>query len=513
MSDPFTDAEDELMSRTTDFPSSAPGGPAPMAAASIIGPTATTPQRKQCCPYCGAIINADSASGPCPRCTMEDTPATRAATKSRLGPWYVLQTRNPAAPGMKWTTLLMLVEKGQVTPRSVVRGPTTQQLWRFAAHVKGLSREFGLCYSCGGRVERTTHQCPHCDRLQELPANPDALLETREPVMRETLVLEPKREPMSREPMLQQSFVIEPGRSAMSREPMPREPISREPVSREPIRREIQVPSPSMHAPAPPPPKPQAMDFTLTPRGEREEPGEIGHPPEPDQRTEWHPDPGILSAKELAQAFQLDFTPETRPPRRGRLLRAILTLLVLAIIGFTGLMLLWGDLREQTFAWLNRTSDSIQSYFSRGAKTSTQQSTEPIAAAALPSTQPTAVKPMVHLRATVEGPSTQPSNIGAAPTTIREAPTLRADVEMKTPARQTPPGPQVKPEASSQSSPAVIEDPVDQARALWSHAIDAEAKQDYPEAIKFYEQIKKLPQNVWPAGLEIRLAAAKRQMQ
>src|SRR5439155_13697291 len=113
MTDPFIDAEDELMSRTTDFPSSvstASAGPAPMAAASIIAPTATASQRKQCCPYCGAIINADSASSPCPRSTIEDTPATRAATKSRLGPWYVLQTRNPAAPGMKWTTLLTLVE-------------------------------------------------------------------------------------------------------------------------------------------------------------------------------------------------------------------------------------------------------------------------------------------------------------------------------------------------------------------------------------------------------------------
>src|SRR5262245_17436356 len=139
MSDPFTDsAGDELMSRTTDFPASevqfsdrASGAP----------PTGKS-GRKQCCPYCGAIVSADVAGQPCPRCTMEDTPATRSATKARIGPWYVLQSRNPAAPGMKWTTLLQLVEKGQVTPRSVVRGPTTHQLWRFAAHVKGLSREF-----------------------------------------------------------------------------------------------------------------------------------------------------------------------------------------------------------------------------------------------------------------------------------------------------------------------------------------------------------------------------------
>jgi hypothetical protein len=296
----------------------------------------------------------------------------------------------------------------------------------------------------------------------------------------------------------------------MPRDPAPREPMPREPISREPLRREIRTSPAPAHAPAPPPPKPKAMDFTLPPREER---GEIGHPPEPDRRTEWHPDPGILSAKELAQAFQLDFAPETRPPRRGRLLRGILTLLMLTIIGFTGLMLLWGDLREQTFAWLTRTSDSIQHYFSRPAKTSPEGTrTDPVATP--PATQPTAAKPIVHLRATVEGPSTRPVGAGAAPTTIiHEAPPLRADVDVQPPVRQTPPGPQVKPDPPSPSSPAIDVDPVDQARALWSHAIDAEAKQDYPEAIKFYEQIKKLPQNVWPAGLEIRLAAAKRQLQ
>src|SRR5438128_520031 len=95
---------------------------------------------KHICPFCGNVNEA--ADSPCPRCRMEDTPATRKATKARIGPWHVLQSRNPSAPGMKFETLLSLVRRGQVTARSVVRGPTTQQLWRFAAKVKGLSREF-----------------------------------------------------------------------------------------------------------------------------------------------------------------------------------------------------------------------------------------------------------------------------------------------------------------------------------------------------------------------------------
>ena len=85
---------------------------------------------------------------------------TRQATRAQVGPWYVMQARNPSAPGMKCSTLLALIRKGQVTPRSVIRGPTTFQLWRFAARVKGISREFGLCYSCGGEVRGHPRSVP-----------------------------------------------------------------------------------------------------------------------------------------------------------------------------------------------------------------------------------------------------------------------------------------------------------------------------------------------------------------
>lgn len=130
---------------------------------------------KYVCPFCGSVN--DSEQGMCPRCTMENSAATRKATKTRIGPWYVLQTRNPAAPGMTWETLLSFIRKGRVKPRSIVRGPTTHQLWRFAAQVKGLSREFGICYSCGSGIETNASLCQTCNRLQEPPPNPDALLE------------------------------------------------------------------------------------------------------------------------------------------------------------------------------------------------------------------------------------------------------------------------------------------------------------------------------------------------
>jgi hypothetical protein len=133
---------------------------------------------KTVCPFCGS--QRDSDVGPCMHCSLEDTPTTRSATRSKLGPWYVLQSRNPSAPGMNFATLMILVQKGRVTARSVLRGPTTQQFWRHAAKVKGVSREFGLCWNCGGDVAKNARACSTCKRLQEPPLNPDVLLESAE---------------------------------------------------------------------------------------------------------------------------------------------------------------------------------------------------------------------------------------------------------------------------------------------------------------------------------------------
>jgi hypothetical protein len=198
MTDPFVDVETaaegtDSMSQATDPTSRASGmnsatearAPEPVAAAAAPAQPQTSPQTvreflvgKHVCPFCGTPNPVGTQ--PCPRCTMDDTPATRQATKSRIGPWYVLQSRNPAAPGMRFSTLLTLVQKSQVSPRSIVRGPTTHQLWRYAAHVRGLSREFGLCYSCGEGIQTSATICPHCERSQEPPANADQLIEVRD---------------------------------------------------------------------------------------------------------------------------------------------------------------------------------------------------------------------------------------------------------------------------------------------------------------------------------------------
>ncbi|HEY8667095.1 MAG TPA: hypothetical protein VIL86_10535, partial [Tepidisphaeraceae bacterium] len=153
----------------------APPSLAPLAVG-VAGSGAAGQGGRFCCPFCGAMKQHQET--PCPRCGLEDCSETRRATRARVGPWYVLQARNPSAPGMKFDTLRALIRNGQVTPRSIMRGPTTHQLWRFAQRVRGVSREFGICYGCGGDIETTASLCPHCHRMQEPPSNPDVLLES-----------------------------------------------------------------------------------------------------------------------------------------------------------------------------------------------------------------------------------------------------------------------------------------------------------------------------------------------
>jgi hypothetical protein len=189
MHEPFFTTEADEMSRAfdpsnTDAPSGASEGASTGPSGlpvEPVSPRAVTPIHRSVaqhtvCPFCGTVNQASAKA--CRQCGMENNQSTRTATRSKIGPWFVWQARNPSAPGMNWATLMSLVEKGRVTPRSVVRGPTTGQLWRFAARVKGVSREFGLCWHCGGELQKTARLCPACKRLQQPPANPDVLLET-----------------------------------------------------------------------------------------------------------------------------------------------------------------------------------------------------------------------------------------------------------------------------------------------------------------------------------------------
>jgi hypothetical protein len=452
---------------------------------------------KQVCPFCGSqnapsANSATNSQGPCPRCTMEDTAATRQATKARIGPWHVLQTRNPAAPGMRYATLLALVSKGQVTARSVVRGPTTHQLWRYAAHVKGLSREFGVCYSCGEALDKTAANCPHCDRAQDPAGNPDALLETREsaaPVVASVpkLVVD--------EPVPADSYPL----------------ATRQSMSATPI---------LSHA------------ERLRTANERAA---------ADARR--RPDGRAFSAMELAAALQV--SPTAAPTQKSHPVRTlVITLIIVSILGSVIVGFARPDLRQQATNWTqtrwNSVSDAVANFHlqkpppSDGAVPSTDTPAAPDNATAQappagPAPQPADTFPG---QSTVEVSGASAGQQNAAPAPIVSIAPSNATTPSAPPAT---PAPAVAPQATPAAAPdqPVINSPGPEARAallpdrpvlisgspssseIWqlhSRGLEAEGRQDWAEALRCYQQIELAPKDLWPGDVKIRLANAQRQL-
>jgi hypothetical protein len=440
---------------------------------------------KHVCPFCGTV--RARRNDPCPRCTMEDTAETRQATRNRIGPWYVLQSRNPSAPGMKFDTLLLLVRRGQVTPRSIVRGPTTHQLWRFAIRVRGLSREWGLCYSCGQSVEPADNVCTHCHKLQEPPLHPDVLLETPG---RAALPASPPGY-AARIDRLTSSQIVLPVLGGAKSGPHQETTAQRE-------------------SPSPPTPRP-AEPSLPAPRGTEK----------------------ILSPKDLAAAFSLDFNAaaqaEELPASRSgrRIVRVIGLLLVVGILALIAALALNPPFRRAIFEPISRHVDGLKAKW-HSIPPTPAPATAPsnLASPSMSLQEPSPVPPPVAglpaptppaPREPSAPPSQRPLSLQNLPlppahsVPSADLPSPPADtkpaVEPPPTSKEFTPSPQT-PEKTA-SSPI---DRSDQVRQLWIEAIDAEGHGDLAGAIRIYEQIKTYPSDLWPVSLDLRLEQAKKQL-
>jgi hypothetical protein len=654
---------DDLMIRATDTPSSDLPAATPAA-----GEKAVLPQLrgKHVCPFCGTVREQDHdhPQAACPKCTMSDSPQTRQATKARIGPWFVRQTRNPAAPGMKFETLLSLVKRGQVASHSVVRGPTTHQLWRFAANVKGLSREFGLCYSCAAAIERTTNLCPHCNRLQEPPANPDVLLESAgsppaapaaPPAAPAAAALTlPVQREVKPHPTPKPVAVAPPPGPAPARPPTkaPRPAAPTAPAAAAPVPAAVVQPlTPPPPAPAVPPaplakeepaaapaaparpsdtsPPPLHASFgrpadgtmasvlqaasvasparsrnndagpvPLNPESTTAAPREPRRPPRRDPRPQQRQEPPaaadaagrpdmLLTAEELAAAFQLDFKPaaaaararrQTGPGQRRRRIplgKLVAALLLLGIGGGAIALAVLPDVRRDAFNWAQDTYASLRETVDGNAKppmpvgrTTASQSpapsppssttnpppdalaARPAAPVVEPATRPAQAPPPPPQQPSQPQPSQQ-AMAGAIPPAVvtPPPPVLAAPVEPKPPVsdpmdvvrdavnrpieavaaskqdvapapkaeapKPQPPQPDAPKPAPPAAAAAKPMDPAlayDRAIVLWRQALDAEQAGNYAEAVQTYEELQKLPKEVWPGGLEINLKIARRRL-
>lgn len=111
------------------------------------------------CPYCG---DAQPAAERCRACGGRFDPMSRRATHNEMGPWFVRSPDRTYLPGCSYERMLRLIELGEITRYSVVRGPTTRQLWTVAKRVPGLAHLLGTCHECGERVDPAETHCTHC---------------------------------------------------------------------------------------------------------------------------------------------------------------------------------------------------------------------------------------------------------------------------------------------------------------------------------------------------------------
>ena len=88
--------------------------------------------------------------------------AMRKKMRLHAGPWYVLEHVRPF-PGVSLERIIKQIRRGLIMETSIVRGPSTNHQWRFAAETPGLCRYFERCWRCHDRVSLTQPACRKCD--------------------------------------------------------------------------------------------------------------------------------------------------------------------------------------------------------------------------------------------------------------------------------------------------------------------------------------------------------------
>jgi hypothetical protein len=209
-------------------------------------------------------------------------------------------------------------------------------------------------------------------------------------------------------------------------------------------------------------------------------------------------DSGILSAKELAAAFQLSFNeggtitaPPASPPesnqevvkpRRMSISRVLLVLTLLSLVGFGAVVWMTPPYQAKARELLGSGWNGVKQQFSTLGD-SISDSPEVVA--------PPPQQPISSAQEEV------PAEIKPEP-----QPTV-ADL----------PKPDLPAETTAAAAPPTDAETIRQlVRSLRSSAIDAEASGDFAKAVRQYESIRRFPREYWPSDLDLRLTLAKERL-
>jgi hypothetical protein len=219
--------------------------------------------------------------------------------------------------------------------------------------------------------------------------------------------------------------------------------------------------------------------------------------------------PHVLHTADLAAALQ---DGEAPVPRKSRLRRAFVMLIFAGLIG--GIVLLYKrpDLRDRSQQWLATNYAAARQRL--GAMLAQHQA--PAAANSndvdnlLPADSgdvgaPRPVAAPVAQRPVEDSWSSHPSgdaNIPAADSQSAPAPIPAPVVPKPVPVVVTP--------VPAPSNQPVVAGDLDRSRILYDRAIDAESRNDWSQAVRYYEAIQRLPHAAWEADLTPRLNYARK---
>ncbi|MFK7960271.1 MAG: hypothetical protein AB8G96_07065 [Phycisphaerales bacterium] len=114
------------------------------------------------CPYCG---DTQPPGDVCRRCRGAFDEESRRASLNAMGPWFLRDPRRPFLPGCSYETMVQRAERGELTGVSIIRGPTTKQLWAAARRVPAIAHLVGYCHACDASVARGSSRCAACNAV------------------------------------------------------------------------------------------------------------------------------------------------------------------------------------------------------------------------------------------------------------------------------------------------------------------------------------------------------------
>ena len=112
------------------------------------------------CPICG---DTQPETNVCRVCSTFLDPEGLLLAEGEIGPWWIRNEDLPFRPGKTYEYMVDLVKKGEIDLLTIMRSPTTRQLWKVARRVKGIAHLLGRCHKCRFHVEPSSIACDECN--------------------------------------------------------------------------------------------------------------------------------------------------------------------------------------------------------------------------------------------------------------------------------------------------------------------------------------------------------------